>query len=79
MTTMKKLTISTRANGLRLKDANPNSKVMKYDSGKYEWHGSAKHYQGREEDVYPEILALWVERRTDCDGAYAQVMCLTTR
>lgn len=22
------------------------------------------------------ILALWVERRTDRDGAYAQVMCL---
>lgn len=76
---MKKMTISTRANGLRLKKANPNAKVMKYDSGKYDWHGSASYYQGREEQVYPEILALWVERRADRDGPYAQIMCLTER
>ncbi|BEI26576.1 DUF987 family protein [Vibrio fluvialis] len=72
------LTIGTRAEGLKIAKAK-GAKVMKYCSGKYKWHGSASHYVGREEVVDREVLALWVERRTDRDGPYALVMCATLR
>ena len=50
--------------------------VTKYSSGKYTWLGSAGDYVGREVSVPDDIVALWVERRTDQHGPYAQVMCL---
>lgn len=50
---------------------------MKYDSGKYKWTGSQKDYIGKECKVSDDVVALWVERRADKNGAYAQLMCLT--
>lgn len=76
---MKTLAIQTRSDAMKVAEANPSAIRMKYDSGKYTWHGSQAHYVGREEKVSDEILALWVERRTDSNGPYAQVMCYTSR
>ncbi|WP_050916549.1 DUF987 family protein [Vibrio cholerae] len=74
---MKQLAIVKKSDALKLKEIHPNAKIEKYDSGKYHWEGSQDEYVGRVEPNIPErILALWVERRTDRDGAYAQVMCL---
>ncbi|ELA9367538.1 DUF987 family protein [Vibrio parahaemolyticus] len=72
------LAIGTRAEGIKIAKAN-NAKVWKYCTGKYKWHGSAKHYIGREEVVDREVLALWVERRSDRNGPYAQIMCASIR
>jgi len=49
---------------------------MKYDSAKYKWEGSAKEYIGNEvSNVSSDVHAIWVERRQDKEGAYAQTMC----
>jgi len=51
--------------------------IVKYDSGKYAWNGSAKEYEGREvNDLGGRVHAAYVERRQDSDGAYAQIMCI---
>ena len=51
--------------------------IEKYDNGKYEWHGSQKHYIGKEVKRINGVHAVYVERRTNSDGAYAQVMCIS--
>ena len=51
--------------------------VEKYDNGKYEWCGSQKHYIGKEVGHIDGVHAVYVERRTNSDGAYAQVMCIS--
>ena len=50
--------------------------IGKFDSGKYKWHGSQKHYIGREVHDIERVHAVYVERRTDSDGPYAQIMCI---
>lgn len=72
------LKFGTRAEGIKIAKAN-KAKICKYCTGKYKWHGSAKHYIGREEIVDREVLALWVERRSDRNGPYAQIMCASIR
>ena len=51
--------------------------IEKYDNGKYEWHGSQKHYIGREVRHIDGIHAVYVERRTDSNGPYALIMCIS--
>jgi len=73
----------TAANQI-LRNRFPNDHIalikMKYDSAKYKWKGSAKEYIGAEvSDVSSRIHAIWVERRQDKEGAYAQFMCYTER
>ena len=50
--------------------------IEKYDNGKYEWHGSQKAYIGKETRHIEGVHAVYVERRTDSNGAYAQIMCM---
>lgn len=50
--------------------------IGKFDLGKYKWTGSAKHYHGREVTDLPGVVGVWVERRTDKDGPYAQIMSI---
>ncbi|BBM67876.1 hypothetical protein VA249_45220 (plasmid) [Vibrio alfacsensis] len=76
---MKEITIQKRSEAMRIALEHPTAKVMKYDNGKYTWHGSQTHYLGKQQQVTDCVLALWVERRTDRDGPYAQVMCLSAR
>ena len=51
--------------------------VSKFDSGKYEWKGNAKAYLGKEVPTLRGVHAVYVERRTDRNGAYAQIMCVS--
>ena len=53
------------------------TRVWPYCTGKYKWHGSAAHYIGQVLEVSDDVVAVWVERRTDTHGAYAKMMCLS--
>ena len=48
--------------------------IGKFDSGKYQWHGSQSHYIGRDVPNLDGVHAVYVERRQDSDGPYAQLM-----
>ena len=48
----------------------------KFDNGKYEWKGSANAYLGKECQDIKGVHAVYVERRVDSDGPYAQIMCI---
>lgn len=74
---MKTIKVTKRSDAMKIANEHPTARIGKYDCGKYAWHGSQEHYVGKEEKVSDRILALWVERRTDRDGPYAQVMCLS--
>ena len=50
--------------------------IGKFDSGKYQWHGSAKHYVGRDVPDIKGVHAVYCVRRQDSDGPYAQLMCV---
>ena len=50
--------------------------IGKFDSGKYKWTGSQKNYIGREVQDIPTVHAVYVERRQDSNGPYAQIMCI---
>jgi len=50
--------------------------IGKFDGGKYEWKGSQKAYMGKEVPDLRGIHAVYVERRQDSDGPYAQIMCI---
>ena len=76
---MKSMKIVTRSEGMRIAKANPKSTVMKYCTGKYKWKGSQQDYVGKVEEVFDDVLALWVERRSDRDGPYALLMCCSER
>nr|WP_206609268.1 DUF987 family protein [Vibrio cholerae] len=73
---MKTIQIIKRSDAMRIAKDHPVATIEKYCSGKYQWHGNQEHYIGRQEKVPERILALWVERRSDRNGAYAQVMSL---
>ena len=68
--------ITTKAEAMRIARATP-SRIMKFCTGKYRWEGSASAYVGRdiENSFANDVLAIWIERRQDSDGPYAQMMC----
>ena len=52
---------------------------QKYDNGRYQWNKGtrATDFEGKEVNV-PEglnITHIWIERRVDRDGPYAQIFC----
>ena len=49
-------------------------RTIKYSVGKYKSTGSQLDYVGRDIEVN-NVVALWVERRTDENGPYARIMC----
>jgi len=61
---------------MKIKLNHTNTKIMKYCNGKYQWHGSAKHYIGKEVECSSNVLTIYVERRQDSHGAYARMMCV---
>lgn len=49
---------------------NPQSRLFRFCSGKYNWSGSVYHYAGREEQDITDVLAVFAERRQDRNGTY---------
>ena len=73
------LNITTKAEALTVLQSTPNCRRFPYCSGKYKWEGSARPYFGRPIDaVSEEVKAIYVEHRTDKDGPYAKMMCITS-
>jgi hypothetical protein len=50
--------------------------VGKFDNGHYQWHGSQSYYVGKEVLDIEWVHAVYVERRQDKDGPYAQLMAV---
>jgi hypothetical protein len=75
--TSKKKAMDILINSLFQADETLNK--AKYDNGKYVWSGSQKDYIGKEiDDLNGSVKAAYVERRSDTDGPYCQVMCVST-
>ena len=51
--------------------------IEKFDSGKYKWSGTQKDYIGKEVQKLPGVEAVYVERRQDRYGVYAQFFSVT--
>jgi len=67
--------ISRRADALRT--IKPGTRIEKYSAGKYRWTGAAADYVGQMVPALPGVASVWIERREDRHGPYAQVMCTT--
>lgn len=73
---MEQLQIIPKKDAMKILQTNPNYKKAKYCAGKYKWYGTAKHYEGRKLDKLNDVIAVYVERRQDKDGAFAQIMAV---
>jgi len=62
-----------------MKYLNTNTKIEKFCTGKYAWTGSAKDHYGKEVTDIDGVLAVFIERRQDSDGAYGQLRCVSKR
>jgi len=75
------ITTKRKANSLIIESLFKDKKTltaMKYDNGKYEWTGKASDYIGKDvPNCSDDVKAVWVERRSNSNGVYAQVMCAT--
>ena len=52
----------------------PASRIFRYCTGRYQWHGSVCHYTGKVVLDILGVLAVYAVRRQDCNGLYACVM-----
>lgn len=55
----------------------PASRMFRYCTGRYQWHGSVSHYTGKEVPDIPGVLAVYAERCQDRSGPYACLMSIT--
>ncbi|MBK0018736.1 DUF987 domain-containing protein [Kosakonia sp. S42] len=46
----------------------PESRLFRFCTGKYTWSGSICHYAGCEVKDISGVLAVFAERRQDCNG-----------
>jgi hypothetical protein len=59
----------------KLRKAKVKVTIEKFDNGKYRWTGKEKDYHCWETQDVDGVFAVFVERRVDTDGPYAQIMC----
>ena len=69
--------ISKKA-ALVIQRQHPRSRLFRYCTGKYQWHGSVRHYTGADVQVIFGVLAVYAKRRQDNHGPYTRLMCVTT-
>lgn len=69
--------IISKTDAMRLYSQHPQSRLFRYCTGKYQWHGSIRHYLGKDLPDIPGVLAVYVERRQDRNGPYACLMSIT--
>lgn len=55
----------------------PASRIFRYCTGRYQWHGSVCHYTGLAVPDIPGVLAVYAESCQDRDGPYACLMSIT--
>ena len=69
--------IVKKSEAMKILKSNTGSKIVKFCTGKYKWEGSQKTHIGREVVDNQDVLAVYVERRQDSDGPYAQMQCVS--
>ncbi|TPD01223.1 YeeT [Enterobacter hormaechei] len=55
----------------------PASRIFRYCTGRYQWHGSVCHYTGLAVPDIPGVLAVYAERRQDRKRPYTCLMSIT--
>ena len=55
----------------------PASRIFRYCTGRYQWHGSVCDSTGLVVPDIPGVLAIYAERRQDRNGPYAWLMTST--
>ncbi|QJQ17131.1 DUF987 family protein [Enterobacter hormaechei] len=55
----------------------PESRIFRYCTGKYQWHGSVCHYTGREVPDITGVRRYTPNAAQDRDGPYACLMGIT--
>ena len=55
----------------------PASRIFRFCTGRYQWHGSVCHYTGKVVPDISGVLAVYAERRQDRSGPYAYLMSIT--
>ena len=55
----------------------PASRIFRYCTGRYQWHGSVCHYTGQVVSDISGVLAVYAERCQDRNGPYASLMSIT--
>lgn len=55
----------------------PESRIFRYCTGKYQWHGSTSYYTGLDVQEIAGVLAIFAERRQDRNGPYTRLMSIT--
>lgn len=66
--------ITNKKMAMAIKACYPNAIIEKFCAGKYKWRGKAMHYENTEVINIDGVLAVYVERRNDKDGHYAQML-----
>ena len=51
--------------------------TQNFDNGKYRWSGTQKEYIGKEVQKFPGVEAVYVVRKQDRYGVYAQFLSIT--
>ncbi|WP_041689253.1 DUF987 domain-containing protein [Enterobacter sp. 638] len=70
--------IISKREAMEIQQQHPGSRLFRYSSGKYQWHGSASHYTGQDVAEISGVLAVYAVRRSDNNGPYTCLMCITT-
>lgn len=55
----------------------PASRIFRYCTGRYQWHGSVCHYTGLAVPDIPGVLVVYAEPPPDRSGPYACLMSIT--
>ncbi|WP_227540149.1 DUF987 family protein [Raoultella sp. BIGb0399] len=67
----------SKSDAMRLHHQHPQSRVFRYNIGKYQWHGSSRYYLGKDLPGIPGVLAVYAERRQGRNGPYTFLMSIT--
>lgn len=71
------MTIIPKSRAMTIYRRQTGSVLRRFDQGRYCWYGLAHHYVGRTVPDLANVMAVYVERRRDCNSPYACLMCVT--
>jgi len=69
--------IISKREAIAIQRQHPGSRLFRYCTGKYQWHGSVSHYIGQEVQDITGVLAVFPERRQDLNGPYVVIRSIT--
>lgn len=69
--------IISKGRAMTIYRQHPASRIFRYCTGRYQWHGSVCHYTGKVVPDIPGVLAVYAERRQDRNGPSACLISIT--